>query len=130
MITSGERLYVSIDSGTTWVDLTPYLLDIKWEWNKGWGSDTGRNLKGTFSGTFIGVFPKITPTFGPLTKNELDTLAPILDSKRQKIKYYDPNKHTQKIIDTYTGDWNNTQQNLDKIDQSFSISFIATKVRS
>lgn len=130
MITSGEKLYVSIDNGTTWVDLTPYLLDIKWGWHKGWGSDTGRNLKGTFSGSFLGVFPKVTPTFGPLTKNELDILAPILDSARQKIKYYDPNKHIQKIMDTYTGDWENSQQNIGQIDQSFSISFIAVKARA
>lgn len=130
MITSEEKLYVSTNNGTTWVDLTPYLLDIKWIWSKGWGNDTGRNLKGTFSGSFLGVFPKITLTIKPLTKSELDTLAPILDSARQKIRYYDPNKHIQTIMDTYTGDWENSQQNLDKIDQSFSISFIATKVRS
>ena len=130
MITSGEKLYVSIDNGATWVDLTPYLLDIKWGWHKGWGNDTGRNLKGTFSGTFLGVFPKITVTIGPLTKSELDTLAPILDSQHQKIKYYDPNKHTQKIMDTYSGDWENLQQNIEQIDQSFPIAFISTKARS
>ena len=130
MITESQGIEVSIDNGTTWVDLTPYLLDTKWGWHKGWGNDTGRNLKGTFSGTFLGTFPKLTLTIGALTKDQYNTLAPIFDSARQKIRYYDGNANTQKIMETYNGDWEPTQQNIGQIDQSFTIAFISREARS
>ena len=72
------------------ISMGQYLLSAKYEYNKLWGSDTGRNLKGKFSGTLVGIFPKITLTFRKLTKAEMNVIAPILNSGTQTLTYYDP----------------------------------------
>ena len=60
------------------ISMGQYLLSAKYEYNKLWGSDTGRNLKGSFSGTLVGIFPKITLTFRKLTQVEMNIIAPIV----------------------------------------------------
>lgn len=129
MFIGENSIEVSKDNGATYLKLYPYITDVKFEYNKTWGSDTGRNLKGSFSGTFIGIFPKIIITFKPLTKNELNTIAPYLDNPTQKVKYYDPNKDQIITMDTYTGDWGISQQNVG-IGQTFTCSFIPKEKRS
>ena len=54
------------------ISMGQYLLSAKYEFNKLWGSDTGRNLKGSFSGTLVGIYPKITLTFRKLTQDEMN----------------------------------------------------------
>ena len=71
---------------------------------------------------------KFVCQFKPLTANELHTLAPILDSGTQKIKYYDDNSASSKIVNTYTGDWKITNINLNE-NEPFSCSFIARERR-
>ena len=39
------------------ISMGQYLLSAKYEFNKLWGSDTGRNLKGKYTGTLVGIFP-------------------------------------------------------------------------
>lgn len=108
-----------------------YLLSAKYEYNKLWGSDTGRNLKGKFSGTLVGIFPKITLTFRKLTKAEMNIIAPILDSGTQTLTYYDPSTNSNKTISTYTGDWSYENKGIvQKNDSSFECSFIARERRS
>lgn len=129
MFIDKNSLQVSIDNGTTWLNLGQYITEAKYSYNKLYANDTGRNLKGVFSGTLIGIFSKIIVTFRPLNQTELNTIAPILDNARQKIKYYDPNKNAIITINTYTGDWELSQQNIG-IGQTFNCSFIAVEKRS
>lgn len=109
-----------------------YITQAKYEYNKLWSQDSGRNLAGTQSGTLIGIFPKIILSFRKLTKTELETIAPILDSANQSFTYYDPNKKRSVTMTTYTGDWSvaskriisNTSKN-----ETFEVSFISVRKR-
>ena len=105
-----------------------YIVEAKFSYPKLWASDSGRNLAGKMTGTLIGVFPKLVLQFRPLTKEELNVIAPILDSARQTITYYDPSKNSNVTMTTYTGDWELTNNNLNQ-NQGFSCSFIATEKR-
>ena len=80
------------------ISMGQYLLSAKYEYNKLWGSDTGRNLKGKFTGTLVGVFPKLILTFRKLTQAEMNIIAPILDSATQSVKYYDPTTTFKTLI--------------------------------
>ena len=94
------------------------------------GSDTGRNLAGKFTGTLVGIFPKIILTFRKLTRAEMNIIAPILDSARQTLTYYDPSTNANKTLTTYTGDWNYTNKKVAEKNESFECSFIATERRA
>ena len=114
------------------VNMRDYLVEARYDYNKLWANDSGRNLAGTMSGTLLGIFPKIILQFKPLTKAELEIIAPILDSANQTVTYYDPNKKTNVTMTTYTGDWENTNRNIIKDDvtnEGFSCSFIAVRKR-
>ena len=115
------------------VNIGQYLLQIQYERNKVWASDTGRNLKAKMTGTFLGVVPKFKLTFRRLTQAELEMIAPILDSAWQNTRYYDPISRAMVTIETYTGDWvtlnKNTFTNVAKANESFEISVIATTPR-
>jgi hypothetical protein len=114
------------------VSMGQYLVEAKYGFNKLWAKDSGRNLAGVMSGTLIGIFPKITLQFRKLTKSELEIIAPILDSARQTITYYDPNNKANTTMTTYTGDWENTNKHIvsnNAKNEGFSCSFIATSKR-
>lgn len=115
------------------VNLSNYILEAEFGYNKLWASDSGRNLAGVQSGTLIGIFPKIKVTFRKLSQAELEYIAPILDMARQKLTYYDPVLKKSYTMDTYTGDWattnRNTFSNVAKANESFDISFIAIRKR-
>lgn len=88
---------------------------------------------GKQSGTLIGIFPKLVCQFGKLTKNQLETLRPILDAPSQVVKYYDPMKQAYYEMNTYTGDWsikNNRIVGNNAKNEGFQISFIAVEKRS
>lgn len=114
------------------VSMGQYIVEAKFGYNKLWSSDSGRNLAGKQTGTLIGVFPKLVLEFGPLTKAQLEVIAPILDSANQTVTYYDPYKKANVTMTTYTGDYeisnkriiNNTSKN-----GGFSCSFIAVSKR-
>ena len=109
-----------------------YLVSAKYEYNKLWASDTGRNLAGVNTGTLIGIFPKIILHFRKLTRTELETLAPILDSPTQSVRYYDPYNKAYITISTYTGDWgieNSGIINSYRKNSGFEISFISRRKR-
>lgn len=114
------------------VNLGQYILEAKYSYNKLWSSDSGRNLAGTQSGTLIGIFPKITVQFRKLTQAELETLASILDSARQTVKYYDPNKKTMTTMTTYTGDYEIDNKGIigHVKNEGFQVSFISVKRRN
>lgn len=114
------------------VNLGQYILEAKYGYNKVWSSDSGRNLAGTQSGTLIGIFPKIIVQFRKLTKIELETIIPILDSARQTVKYYDPNKKAMTTMTTYTGDYEIDNKGIigHVKNEGFQVSFIAVKRRS
>ena len=111
------------------LDITPYIIDVEYQYNKLWNESTGRTLSGKMSGRLLGIFPKIIIQFRPLTKSELNTLAPIFDSATQSLRYYDPKKNQYITITTYSNDWSikniNVMQN-----EPFSVSFIAMDKRS
>lgn len=116
------------------ISIGKYLVQAEYQYPKLWGDDTGRNLAGTFTGTLLGIFPKIIVQFRKLTKDELETIAPILDSQSQTVIYYDPVKKQNVTIQTYTGDWSIVNKSIVGHDgiknEGFSISFISTKRRS
>lgn len=114
------------------INMSGYLVEAKYGYYKLWASDSGRNLAGTQSGTLIGIFPKIILQFKPLTRSELETITPILDSVRQTVTYYDPNKKRTITMQTYTGDYEVINKNI--IDEyttneGFSCSFISVRKR-
>ena len=110
------------------VSMGQYLLSAKYEFNKLWGSDTGRNLAGKMTGTLVGIFPKLILTFRKLSKAELNIIAPILDSPSQTITYYDASTNQNETIQTYTGDWSIQNSSIGK-NESFECSFIALEKR-
>ena len=120
-------------SGGTYVNLAPYLTQVEYGYNKLWGKDTGRNLKGKTTGTLLGIVDKIKLSFGPLTQEQLETISPILNSAWQTVKYYNPDRRTLIEIQTYTGDWatlnKNSFSNVARANESFDISVIATTPR-
>lgn len=134
MFIDKDSIQVKTGTMANYLSLGQYLVDAKYGYNKLWASDSGRNLAGEQSGTLIGIFPKIIVSFRKLTKTELQTLAPILDSATQQVRYYDPNKQAYVVMDTYTGDYEIENKSI--IDQSghknegFEISFIAVRKRA
>ena len=113
------------------INLGNYIVEARYGYNKLWSSDSGRNLAGTQSGTLIGIFPKIIVQFRKLTQAELETLAPVLDSARQTVQYYDPNKKAMTTMTTYTGDYEIVNKGIigHIKNEGFQISFISTKRR-
>lgn len=114
------------------INMGQYITEAKYGYNKLWANDSGRNLAGVMSGTLIGIFPKLTLQFGKLTKAQLEVIIPILDSPRQTVTYYDPNKKTTVSMTTYTGDYeivNRRITNNDVLNEPFSCSFISTSKR-
>ena len=115
------------------VNMGQYLIEARYGYNKLWGSDSGRNLAGTQSGTLIGIFPKLILQFRKLTKSELEIIVPILDSARQTVTYYDPNKKRNVTMTTYTGNYeiiNKQIINGNAKNEGFSCSFIAVSRRA
>ena len=128
-----DSLKVKIPTDTNYINLGDYITEARYSYNKVWADDSGRNLSGTMSGTLIGIFPKIVVSFRRLTKTELETLAPILDSPRQTLQYYDPTKQQVVTMTTYTGDYeviNKKIIDLNRKNDNFEISFIAVSKRS
>jgi hypothetical protein len=111
------------------ISMGKYLVQADYEYNKLWASDSGRNLAGTQTGTLIGIFPKLVLQFRRLTKAEVHLLAPIFDSARQTVQYYDDNKGAMTTMTTYTGDWKLVNKGIEQ-NEPFSCSFISTKKRS
>lgn len=114
------------------VNMKPYVVEVKYSYNKLWSSDSGRNLAGKQSGTLIGIFPKLVVQFKPLTKSELEIIVPILDSARQTVTYYDPYKKQNTTITTYTGDYEVVDKNIisgNVTNEGFSCSFISESRR-
>lgn len=116
------------------LNMGKYVSEVEFGYNKLWGPESGRNLNGDNSpNTFIGIYPKLRLTFIPTTQEELETLAPILDSPVQNTTYYDPVLKSKTTISTYTGDWatsnKNTFSNVARANSSFNISVIANKKR-
>lgn len=112
------------------INMGQYLLSAKYEYNKLWGEDTGRNLAGKFTGTLVGIFPKVILTFRKLTQAEMNIIAPILDSANQTLTYYDPTTNSNKTLNTYTGDWSYTNNGVATKNESFECSFISRERRT
>lgn len=87
------------------INMGQYLVSAKFGYHKLFGKDFGRNLLGSNSGTFIGIFPKLTLQFRKLTREEVEYLAPTLDSAFQLTTYYDPELKRMNTISTYSSDW-------------------------
>lgn len=131
MFIDKDSLQIKVGNGS-YVNIGPYLVEVEYQYNKLWGPDSGRNLKGKQSGTLIGIFPKIICQFRKLTKSELETIRPLLDASTQKVKYYDPWKQQMIEMETYTGDWSLKNKyiiNGNHKNEGFTISFIARERR-
>ena len=111
------------------ISMGQYLVQAQFSYPKLWASDSGRNLAGKMTGTLIGIFPKLILQFRPLTKEELNIIAPILDSARQTVTYYDASENQNITMTTYTGDWEITNTTMNQ-NQGFSCSFISIEKRA
>lgn len=115
------------------ISLGSYITSAEYQYNKLWGSDSGRNLAGDQSGSFLGVYPKIIVTFRKLTKTEMEVIAPLIDNPYQTVRYYDPYKKAYTEMSTYTGDYNFINKNIigryNHKNEGFNISFIAVSRR-
>lgn len=115
------------------INMGQYLVEAKFQYNKLWASDSGRNLAGVQTGTLIGIFPKIILSFRKLTKWELEYLSPTLDAPYQTFSYYDPTKRAQTTMTTYTGDYEVSNKHIVNNNggknEGFEISFIAVSKR-
>ncbi len=125
-IQSGKKYYVSMGQ---------YLVEVEYQYNKLWGSDSGRNLKGEMTGSLVGVFPKLVMQFRKLTQRELQIVTLILDTPTQEITYYDAHKKTYVTMETYSSDWGVSNKTIVNTtnghkNEGFSASFIARKKRS
>jgi len=132
MFIDKDSLQVKVGSGN-YVNIGQYLVEVHYASNKLWADDSGRNLAGVFSGTLIGIFPKIICHFRKLTKTELETLTPILESKRQTVKYYDAYKKATVEMATYSGDYEVVNKHIidnSRKNEGFEISFIAVRKRT
>lgn len=116
------------------INLSPYIVEAKYGYNKLWASDSGRNLAGVMTGTLIGIFPKIILQFRKLKKEELEMIVPILDAPTQTVRYYDPNKRQYVTMTTYTGDYEVVNKrivdNISGKNEGFSCSFISIRKRT
>ena len=115
------------------VSMGQYLVEAKFGYNKLWGKDSGSNLIGDMVATLLGIFPKIILQFRKLTQSELEIIAPILDSPRQTVTYYDPVKKDYYKMTTYTGDYEISNKGIigsNRKNQGFSCSFISVSKRS
>lgn len=115
------------------VNMGQYLVEAKYQYNKLFSNDSGRNLAGTMSGTLVGIFPKLVLQFRKLTKSELEIIVPILDSAAQTVTYYDPNKKANVTMTTYTGDYEVVNKHIisgNVKNEGFSCSFIAIRKRA
>jgi hypothetical protein len=132
MFIDTNSLQVKVGNGN-YISLGNYITEAKYEYNKLYASDSGRNLAGVMVSTLIGIFPKITLKFAPLTKTQLETLIPIFDSARQTLRYYDPNKKAYTTMETYTGNYSITDINIvggNIKNKEFEVSFISTRKRA
>lgn len=132
-------MFIDVDSikikygNNAYVSMGQYLLEAKYGFNKLWAEDSGRNLSGSMSGTLKGIFVKLILHFRKLTKTEFENISKILDSAKQTVRYYDPNKKAYVEMETYTGDYEITNKDIiddDCPNEDFSISFIAVRKRS
>lgn len=112
------------------VNFGQYLTEVEYQYNKLWGSDSGRNLAGEQSGTLLGIFPKFVLSFRKLTPAEMELLVPIFDSAVQNFTYYDPSKKQKITIQTYTGDYNFSNNRVNGKNGGFQLSFISIRARA
>lgn len=131
MFTDKNSIIITANNKT--INMGQYLVSAKYSYNKLWGEDSGRNLKGDMTGSLLGIFPKIILQFRRLTKSEFEEIAPILDSARQTTTYYDPIKKRSITMTTYTGDYEVENKFIisgNKKNEPFSCSFIAVSRRN
>ena len=133
MFTNDNSLRVRKYGTGSYISLGQYVTEVKYEYPKLFANGSGRNLAGVMVSDMIGIFPKITVKFKPLTKSEAELLAPILDSARQQVQYYDANKKTMVTMETYTGNYSITDTNIingNTKNKEFEISFISVRKRA
>lgn len=109
------------------VSMGQYITEAKFGYHKQWASGSGRNMAMEVTGTF-NIFPKITLSFRRLTKEEMEIIAPILNSLSQKTLYYDPEYKMNIEMSTYTGDWEVVSKNI-RVGEPFTCAFISRKRR-
>ena len=133
MFLNKDSFQIKISGMSDFLSLGQYLLQIEYGYNKLWGNDTGRNLKGKTTGTFLGIVDKFKLSIKPLTQTELELLSPIFNAPWQTIKYYNPDLKSVITEETYTGDWatlnKKTYEKNATANESFDISVIATTPR-
>lgn len=131
MFNSKTSLQIKKPDGQ-YVDLGPYLVEVNYDYPLLFAEGSGRNLAGSMVADFIGIFPKIKCQIGPLNKTQYETLAPIINSPMQIVKYYDADKQQVLEIETYPNGHNVTDKCViteETAREGFDVTFIARKKR-
>lgn len=132
MFIDKHSIRIKLPNQDNWTDISDYLLEAKYEYNKLWSPDSGRNLAGKQSGTLIGIFPKIILQFRRLTQAEFERIVKFIDAPKQQIRYYDPYKKEYRGMSTYTGDYGMTNKHVisgNNKNEPFQVSFISVAKR-
>lgn len=119
MFTDKNDIYINS------INMAPFLTNLKFQYSKVWGDDTGRNsLSAIFSGTFKGVNIKIVLTFKRnLKPNELNILSPVFNAPSQTVKYRHPETNSIREFTSYSGDWEINYTGINK-NNGVQISFV------
>ena len=111
MFIDESSIQIKVGNGS-YVNMGQYISNAKYGFHKLWSEDSGRALSGKMVATLKGIYPKITMSFKPLSKTQLETIAPILNSAFQTTKFYDPEKQAYVEMATYSNDWENNNKNI------------------
>ena len=127
MFENKNSMEISLD-GTNFISLGQYLTSIKYGKHKEWSSDTGRTMSRKMKGTLAATFDKFTLYFRKLDDNEMQLIAPYLDSEKQYVKFTHTDG-TTKTIETYSGDWEVVYKRM-KVGEAFNCALIARNPRT
>lgn len=82
----------------------PKIINYDVEYNKLWGSDSGRNLAGDMKATLVGIFPKICLKIGTTNEDEMAWFLSKADKAFITVEYYDGEIKGTRTAQFYSND--------------------------
>lgn len=67
----------------------PKIINYDVEYDKLWGSDSGRNLAGDMKATLVGIFPKICLKIGATTEDDMSWFLSKANKAFITVEWYD-----------------------------------------
>ena len=82
----------------------PKIISYDVEYNKLWGSDSGRNLAGDMKATLVGIFPKICLKIGATTEEEMSWFLSKANKAFVSVTWYDVETKGLRTAQCYSND--------------------------